>query len=192
VRAWEGEALAEPCPCAPREPRLSRSFALPSAHGLIPIRITTDSNVSNPLRPLRTSAAAPPARKRRGACSSIASDAPKQPQRETSPHDAPWRFRKRNKFGRGNPLSGRVEKFRARLLTRLTVEDFDSITAKLIKMAKAGELAAIREIFDRLFGKPKQEVTKHVDEAIRTVIDGDDRAAALLDRVRARFMPGSN
>ena len=58
---------------------------------------------------------------------------------------------------------------RARLLKTLTTEDFDAITAKLIEMAKAGELGAIRELFDRLFGKPKQEVTKHVDGAIRTV-----------------------
>ena len=59
-------------------------------------------------------------------------------------------------------------------------------------MAKAEELGAIREIFDRLFGKPKQEVTKHVDGANRAVTEGDDRAAALLDKIRARFMPGSN
>jgi len=43
-------------------------------------------------------------------------------------------------------------------------------------MAKSGDLAAIREVFDRLFDKPKQEVTKHVDGSIRTVVDGDDRA----------------
>ena len=91
-----------------------------------------------------------------------------------------------------NPLAGRVEQFRARLLKTLTTEDFDAITAKLIEMAKAGDLAAIREVFDRLFGKAKQEVTKHVDGSIRTVVEGDDRAAALLDRIRARFMPGSN
>ena len=120
------------------------------------------------------------------------SDTPRHPQRETSPHDKPWRFRKGNKFGRGNPLAGRVEQFRARLLKTLTTEDFDAITEKLIEMAKAGDLAAIREVFNRLFGKPKQEVTKHVDGSIRTIVDGDDRAAALLDRIRARFVPGSN
>jgi hypothetical protein len=118
-------------------------------------------------------------------------DAPKQHPLETSPRDKPWRFRKGNKFGRGNALAGHVEKLRARLLKTLTTEDFDAITAKLIEMAKGGDLAAIRAIFDRLFGKPKQEATKHVDGTIRTILEGDDRAAALLDRIRARFMPGS-
>ena len=120
------------------------------------------------------------------------SNAPKQHPPETSPHDKPWRFRKGNKFGRGNPLAGRVEKLRARLLTMLTTEDFDAITDKLIAMAKSGDLAAIREVFDRLFGKPRQEISQHVDGSIRSVIEGDDRAAALLDRIRARLMPGGN
>ena len=40
------------------------------------------------------------------------SETPNQP--ETSPHDKPWLFRRGNKFGRGNPLAGRVEKFKDR------------------------------------------------------------------------------
>src|SRR5688572_5288098 len=107
-------------------------------------------------------------------------DASGQLEPETSPHDKPWRFRKGNKCSRGNPLSGRVEKFRARLLKALTPEDFDAITEKLIELAKAGDLGAIREVFDRLFGKPRQEITKHVDGTIRTIVEGEDRADALL------------
>jgi len=61
--------------------------------------------------------------------------------------------------------------------------DFDAITAKLIDMAKAGDLGAIRKGLDRLFGKPRQERTKHIDRAIRTIAEGE---RTNLDRKRQR------
>jgi hypothetical protein len=63
-------------------------------------------------------------------------------------------FAKGNKLGRGNPLAGRAAKLRARLLRKVTAEDFDAIADKLIAMGKGGDLAAIKELFDRLMGRP--------------------------------------
>ena len=58
-----------------------------------------------------------------------------------------------NKLGKGNPLAGRAAKLRARLLRKVTADDFDAIADKLIAMAKGGDLAAIRELYDRTIGK---------------------------------------
>jgi len=113
----------------------------------------------------------------------MSDDADNQLPAETSPHDKPWQFRRGNKLGFGNRLAGRVAQFRARLLKQITTADFDAITAKLIDMAKAGDLGAIRKGLDRLFGKPRQERTKHIDRAIRTIAEGE---RTNLDRKRQR------
>ncbi|MDB5327398.1 MAG: hypothetical protein JWM57_2967 [Phycisphaerales bacterium] len=61
---------------------------------------------------------------------------------------------KGNKLGRGNPLAGRAAKIRAVLLQRLTPKLAGEIVDQLIANAKTGDLAAIRELFDRTIGKP--------------------------------------
>jgi hypothetical protein len=64
------------------------------------------------------------------------------------------RFVAGNKLGRGNPLAGRAAKIRAVLLKSVTAADAKEIAAKLVEMAKGGDLAAIRELLDRTIGKP--------------------------------------
>ena len=66
------------------------------------------------------------------------------------------RFTQGNRHGRGNPLAGRAAKIRAALLKALTEEDAKAIAAKLIEMAKGGDLAAVKELFDRTVGKAVQ------------------------------------
>lgn len=46
-------------------------------------------------------------------------------------------------------------------------------------------------ICDRTEGRPKQEITQHVDGTIRTPAEGADQAAIILDRIRGRVSPGS-
>jgi hypothetical protein len=70
--------------------------------------------------------------------------------------DKRGRFVKGNKHGQGNPLAGRAAKLRAVLLQKVTDKDIAEITDRLIKMAKDGDLAAIKEILDRTVGKPGQ------------------------------------
>lgn len=70
--------------------------------------------------------------------------------------DVEGRFAKGNKLGKGNPLAGRAAKIRAVLLKKLTPTEAESIADVLIKQAKSGDLAAIRELLDRTIGKPAQ------------------------------------
>lgn len=42
-------------------------------------------------------------------------------------------------------------------------------------------------VMDRTKGRPRQEIVQHVDGAIRTIPEGSDQAATLLDSIRRRF-----
>lgn len=70
--------------------------------------------------------------------------------------DGRGRFAPGNKLGKGNPLAGRAAKIRAALLRASKPDDVREIVQKLIDGAKAGDLAFIREFFDRTIGKPAQ------------------------------------
>ena len=71
---------------------------------------------------------------------------------------ADGRFAHGNRLGRGNPLAGRAAKIRAVLLRRFTPKAAAEIVDSLIEKAKSGDLAAIKELFDRTIGKPTQAV----------------------------------
>jgi hypothetical protein len=74
--------------------------------------------------------------------------------------DSSGRFAKGNRLGRGNPLAGRAAKIRAELFRMSTREDVRAICQKLIDGAKQGDLAYIREWFDRTVGKPTDVLTE--------------------------------
>ena len=76
---------------------------------------------------------------------------------ETSPKTKPGRatsgrFMDGHKFSKGNPMSGRVEKFRAVLL-EVAQERFPEVAAKLLDLAAEGERWAVELVFDRCLGK---------------------------------------
>lgn len=56
--------------------------------------------------------------------------------------------------GPGNPHGRRVGALRAALLDAVTDDDFRAVAAMLVSLAKGGELAAIRELLDRVLGRP--------------------------------------
>lgn len=70
--------------------------------------------------------------------------------------DAAGRFTAGNPGGPGNPSAAKVAKFRAALLAAVTEDDITAIVAKLVQLAKAGDIDAARLILDRLMGKPIQ------------------------------------
>ena len=70
----------------------------------------------------------------------------------------PWLFQKGNPGGPGNPHAAQVARLRAMLLDSATDERMRATIDKLWSMAADGDMVAIKEIFDRLFGKPKQAV----------------------------------
>jgi hypothetical protein len=61
--------------------------------------------------------------------------------------------------GPGNPYSRQVNEFRAALFSALTVEEFHAIARKLIALAIEGQPWAVKELFDRILGKPIVGVT---------------------------------
>jgi hypothetical protein len=78
------------------------------------------------------------------------------------------KFAKGNRLGQGNPLAGRAAKIRAVLLKKFTPSQAGEICDVLITMAKGGDIAAIRELFDRTAGKPSQsELLERIEKLER-------------------------
>lgn len=74
------------------------------------------------------------------------------------------RFKAGNNFGKGNPLAGQAAKIRAVLLEKFSPEQAAKVADSLIDKATKGNLAAMRELFDRTVGKPaSSEVIERID-----------------------------
>ena len=68
--------------------------------------------------------------------------------------DAGGRFAKGNPGGPGNPYARRVARLRSLMLEAVSDDDLKAIVAALVQQAKAGDLAAAREVLNRCTGKP--------------------------------------
>ena len=67
--------------------------------------------------------------------------------------DPRGRFAHGNAGGPGNPHAAKVTKLRSALLDAVTEEDVRQILAALIQEAKSGNVAAMREFFNRCLGQ---------------------------------------
>lgn len=61
-------------------------------------------------------------------------------------------FTKGNRFGRGNGLQRRVQRLRVELLRTITPADLRDIILSLMAGAKSGDVAAAKEILQRVLG----------------------------------------
>jgi hypothetical protein len=68
-------------------------------------------------------------------------------------HDSRGRFAAGNKAGKGNPHHRRVAELRAKMLERVTPDDLSAVVEALVNKAKAGDMAAIKPLRDRVFGR---------------------------------------
>lgn len=68
--------------------------------------------------------------------------------------DSGERFAKGNAGGPGNPHARQVGGLRKALLDAITPEDITAVIQRLLTEAKAGNIAAIKEVLDRTLGKP--------------------------------------
>ena len=59
-----------------------------------------------------------------------------------------------NPGGPGNPHARRVAALRTALMDAVTNDDIRAVAKALVKRARTGEVPAIRELLDRLVGKP--------------------------------------
>ena len=67
---------------------------------------------------------------------------------------ASGQFAEGNPGGPGNPHGRRVADLRAALLDAVTEADIRAVAKALVARAKSGEVPAIRELLDRLVGRP--------------------------------------
>lgn len=88
----------------------------------------------------------------------------------TAGHDARGRFTRGNKCGQGR----KVTELRRALLAAVKPGDMAEIAARLLEMAKGGDLEAAGMLFDRLLGKPMtaQETELYTYEYDRSDFDG--------------------
>lgn len=64
------------------------------------------------------------------------------------------RFSPGNPGGPGNPHARRVARLRAALFQSVKPEDIRQVIAALLAQAKAGDVASVRELLQRLLGPP--------------------------------------
>jgi len=84
--------------------------------------------------------------------------------------DESGRFTPGNTGGPGNPFAKRVARLRAELLRSVTLKDVREIVRTLVLQAKLGDLPAIKELLDRLLGKPvESDLFEKLDELERVL-----------------------
>jgi len=92
-------------------------------------------------------------------------------------------FAKGNTLGQGNPHGSAVNRLRTLLLESVTDDDLKAVVSKLVTMAKGGDLAAIKELFDRLLGKPPAAVEVEVAAGLST-----EESRVSLASIRERLL----
>lgn len=90
-------------------------------------------------------------------------------------------FAKGNAGGPGNPYARRVVRLRSLMLEAVSEDDLREIIAALVVRAKSGDLAAAREVLNRLAGKPGYIEQADPD---RVELHEAELAAELRDRER--------
>lgn len=66
------------------------------------------------------------------------------------------RFAPGNRAGKGNPHARRVQKLRAAYVMAVKVSDMKAVVDAVLAAAKTGDIAAARELCDRILGKAAQ------------------------------------
>lgn len=89
------------------------------------------------------------------------------------------RFAPGNPGGPGNPHAKRTAELRAAALAAVSDDDLRAVVAKLLELAKGGDLAAIRELLDRLLGKAAALI--EIQGAVELDATPDDRRQRLAE-----------
>jgi hypothetical protein len=80
------------------------------------------------------------------------------PSQPTSQRDARGRFVAGNQGGPGNPFARQTARLRKAMLAAVTDADIQAIVAKLIELAKGGDVAASKLVLAYAIGKPDEAV----------------------------------
>jgi len=96
----------------------------------------------------------------------------------TSSRGPQGRFAQGNTGGPGNPFAKAVGQLRSALLAAVSKADIEAIVASLVKEAKAGNVAAAREVLDRCLGKPVEiDLLVRLEELEAAVASQDARVS---------------
>jgi len=79
---------------------------------------------------------------------------PPSPNGANGERDGAGRFVAGNPGGPGNPYARRVARLRKVLLDAVTEDDVREVVGALVRQAKSGDVAAVRELLTRVVGKP--------------------------------------
>ena len=86
------------------------------------------------------------------------------------------RFGPGNRAARGNPHARRVARLRTALLRAVTPQDIKEVAVTLVAKAKDGDVAAVRELLQRLLGPPVGlDVLERLDAMERLLAGMNDR-----------------
>ena len=75
------------------------------------------------------------------------------------------RFIEGHPGGPGRPKGKRTAELRRELLAETDINELRQVWAKLLELAKGGDLAAIKEVLDRTLGRPVQAVDVEPNDA---------------------------
>lgn len=89
--------------------------------------------------------------------------------------------------GPGNPFARRTAALRSALLAAVSEKDLKAIVAKLVKLAKAGDVIAAREVLNRCVGRPVETIVADVTAHGMPPITPEDEAVA--QRIAAHRAP---
>jgi hypothetical protein len=87
------------------------------------------------------------------------------------------RFAPGNPGGPGNPAGGKAEQLRHALLNAVSETDIRDIVAALVASAKVGEIAAAREVLNRVMGRPTDADTLARIERLEALLAGPSMEA---------------
>jgi hypothetical protein len=86
--------------------------------------------------------------------------------------DSHGRFTAGNAGGPGNPHVMQTAKLRAKLLEAVMPDDIEAVIKQLVTMARSGDMPAIRELLDRVLGKPNSSDLAERVERLEALVEG--------------------
>lgn len=84
--------------------------------------------------------------------------------------DSKGRFIRGHAHAKGNPHASRIAKLKTAYLEAVTAADIRDVVLKLLELAKDGDVAAAREVCDRIFGK----------QVLAEIVNSGDGLAVLI------------
>ena len=102
------------------------------------------------------------------------------------------RFAVGNAGGPGNPHAKRVAELRRLLVETVSDDDLKAVVGALVAKARGGDLGAIKELLDRIIGRPVQPVVAEASPAplfdwnaqVKVTPEQQQRLSDFRDRMR--------